>query len=198
MGALTSLTRPRTSRPNVVTSSPASPRSSKRAFCLKENMSTEERLAFHQAKSAPIMTALERWMRAELDEPTRSSRTLDSAARSVTSSNAGTSSPCFYVSPERRSRNNMCGEDFERCDSSSQQLALLPQRAGRAPSATSSWPSFIPRSSTARTRRVPRRVLQHEHDVAADPDAWLPWNYRTALAARESPAVRGWTLRINV
>ncbi len=30
-------------------------------------------------------------------------------------------------------------------------------------------------------------LLRHPHDVAAVPGAWLPWNYRSTLAARTLP-----------
>jgi len=157
------------------------------AFCLKETMSAEERLAFHQAKSAPIMAALERWMRAELDERrVEPNSGLGGAFRYLLK--RWDKLTLFLRVAGAPLTNNICERILKMAirhrNNSLFYRSELGARVGDI---------FMALIHTAQLHgenpfEYLVALLRHEHDVAADPDAWLPWNYRTALAARESPA----------
>lgn len=152
------------------------------AFCVKEGLSVDERLAFHQAKSAPITSALEKWMKAELDE-----RRVEP--------NSGLGQAFHYLLkrwdkltlflrvPGAPIENNAVERILKAAiRHRNNSLFYKTERGARV------GDLFMSLIHTAQLHgenpfEYLVALLRHEHEVAAAPGEWLPWNFRTALAA---------------
>jgi len=156
------------------------------AFSVKHALSADERLAIHQSKSAPIMSALEAWMTAELDERrVEPNSGLGYAFRYLLK--RWDKLTLFLRVARVPLENNLCERILKMAiRHRNNSLFYRSQRGARV------GDIFMALIHTAQLHgqnpfEYLVALLRHEHDVAAAPGAWLPWNYQATLAARAAP-----------
>lgn len=157
------------------------------ALCKRNGWSGEERLRFHQERSAPVMVGLEAWMKAALDE-----RRIEP--------NSGLGQAFNYWLPrwDKLTRflrvrdapleNNVCERAMK--------LAIrhrrnsLFYRNGRGARVGDLYMTLIYTAELHGENPFEylTALLVHERRVAERPADWLPWTYRTTLERLEAGA----------
>jgi transposase len=156
------------------------------SVCVEQALSPADRLALHQRESAPVMTDLKFWMNAELEE-----RRVEP--------NSGLGRAFQYMLKRWDELTLFLRREGAALDNNICERALkvpIRQRNGslfyRNERGARVGDIFMALIHTAKLHDVNPfaylvALLQHEHDVAAAPDDWLPWNYQATLSARASP-----------
>ena len=151
------------------------------ATCRKQVLSDDERLAFHQRESGPVMAALEPWLRAELDDKRIEPNSgLGEAFRYLLK--RWTKLTLFLRVPGAPLDNNVCERALK--------MAIrhrnnsLFYRTMRGAKVGDVYMTLIYTAQLHRENPFEYLValLVHQADVAADPAAWLPWTFRATLA----------------
>jgi transposase len=150
-------------------------------ICRDSGMTPEQRLLFHQTESAPIMAALESWLRAELDnkhmEPNSG---LGNAYNYLLS--RWQALTLFLRVPGAPLDNNICERALKMAirhrNNSLFYKTLNGARVGDI------YMSLIYTAELCGENPFDylTALLEHEHEVADNPAAWLPWTYRATLA----------------
>ena len=155
------------------------------AQCKEQALSDAERLAVHQRDSAPVMTELRRWMRAELDEKrVEPNSGLGDAFEYLLK--RWDKLTLFLRVPGAPIDNNVCERALKMAiRHRNNSLFYRSQRGARV------GDIYMALIYTAELHgENPFEYLValfvHSADVAADPAAWLPWTFRATLA-RASP-----------
>lgn len=150
------------------------------AVAKEQHMSDEERLAYHQLNSGPIMEALEKWAKELLDE------------RKV-EPNSGLGEALSYLIKHwqaltlflRRAGapldNNICERALKK--------AILHRKNSlfyKTVNGAHVGDLFMSLIHTAEINQINpfeyvTELLRNSKDVAANPAQWMPWNYRCAL-----------------
>jgi hypothetical protein len=157
------------------------------ATCKKQKLSPDERLAFHQRESAPVLQALEKWLKAELDqgriEPNsglgQAFRYLLKRWHKLT---------LFLRIAGAPIDNNLCERALK--------MAIrhrnnsLFYRSHRGADVGDVFMSLIYTAELHRENPFAYLValLEHADDVAKAPGDWLPWTFRHTLARRAAAA----------
>ena len=147
----------------------------------EEKMSREERLAYHQAHSSPVMDELHAWMQAQFDEKR-------------VEPNSGLGKAFTYMFkhwepltlflrvPGAPLDNNLCEQALK--------MAIRHRRNSlfyRTLHGAYIGDLFMSLIHTCRLSKVnPLHYLvalqKYSHEVFKNPHEWLPWNYETAVA----------------
>lgn len=144
-------------------------------------LSPDERLAYHQKHSGPVMEALKAWMKAELDERrVEPNSPLGSAFNYM--ENHWEELTLFLRVAGAPLDNNICERILK--------LAILNRknayffRTQRGACVADICMSLIQTAQFAKKNALDylTKLLEHHDDVAANPDRWLPWNYEQSVA----------------
>jgi len=160
------------------------------AVARERGLTAEERLQFHQAESGPLMEDLAKWMQAQLDERRVEPNSGLGAAIAYMRKH-WKKLTLFLRVPGAPLDNNICERALKKAillrKGAYFYRTLLGARVGDC---------FMSLSHTAALNGVPAfeylvELLRHYKEIAKDPAAWMPWNFRETLArlrAREAEA----------
>lgn len=152
-------------------------------------MTAEERLAFHQAESGPVMDQLRTWLSRQFEER-------------LVEPNSGLGMAINYLlrhwekltlflrQPGAPLDNNICERALKKAILHRKNAYFYKTRNGAA--VGDQYMSLI---HTCELNGVNpfdylTALLRHADDVAAAPAAWMPWNYREALTYESSVPTR--------
>jgi len=156
------------------------------AHTKEKKMSHEERLAYHQAESGPLMEGLQRWMSSQFDEK-------------KVEPNSGLGKAFTYMLKHWEPLTLFLRVPGAPLDNNVVEQALKMVIRHRRNSlffktlhGAYIGDVFMSLIHTCRLSKVnPLHYLvalqQHSREVFRDPSAWLPWNYETALTAARPP-----------
>jgi transposase len=156
------------------------------AHAKEKKMSREERLAYHQTQSGPVMEELHTWMTAQFDEKkVEPNSGLGKAFTYML--RHGEPLTLFLRVPGAPLDNNL----VEQC----LKMAIRHRRNSlfyRTLHGAYIGDLFMSLIHTCRLSKVnPLHYLvalkQHSREVSKNPPAWLPWNYESAMALSRSP-----------
>jgi hypothetical protein len=152
------------------------------SLCREQRLSDEERLRFHQPESGPVMTALEKWIQAELDEKRIEPNSgLGQAFRYLLK--RWHELTLFLRVPGAPLDNNLC-ERILKMAIRHRNNSLF-YRTERGAHVGDVYMALIYTAEFHGENPFDYLValFEHEADVAAAPADWLPWTYRATLAA---------------
>jgi hypothetical protein len=157
------------------------------AFCREQGMSPEERLAYHQSRSAPLMTALEKWFAEQFAE------------RKV-EPNSGLGKAIAYMQKRWSRLTVFLHQAGAPLDSNLVERALKRAILHRKNSLFYKTENgarvgdlFMSLIHTCHLHGVNAfdyltELQKHADDLAARPQEWMPWRYRDAcVSARRDP-----------
>jgi hypothetical protein len=151
------------------------------ALAKKQSMSDDERLRFHQEKSAPLMSELRTWMDAQLDEHiVEPSSGLGEAIEYMRGHWPALT--LFLSVPGAPLENNVVERALKK--------AILHRKNAlfyKTENGARVGDMFMSLIYTAQLCGVDAfaylvALLRHHRTVNEDPSAWMPWNYQTTLA----------------
>jgi transposase len=156
------------------------------SICIEQGLCSQDRLAFHQRESGPVMAALQTWIRAELDDKrVEPNSGLGQAYRYLLK--RWDPLTLLLRVPDAPLENNLCERALKMAIR--QRNNSLFYRSQRGAKVGDIYMTLIYTAELHRQNpfHYLTALLEHEAAVAADPAARLPWTYRNALA-RASPA----------
>jgi len=153
----------------------------------QRGLSAEDRLAFHQAESAPHMKSLEDWMKAQFEER-------------KTEPNSGLGEAIQYTQKHWLKLtlflrvagapidNNICERILKKAILHRKNSYFFKTEHGAH--VGDIFMSLIHTAELCGVQPFPYLValLRHHEAAADDPAAWMPWNYHDALAVLEPPS----------
>jgi hypothetical protein len=148
----------------------------------EQGLSPDERLAFHQTHSGPVLNDLHAWLTAQLaDHLVEPNSSLGQAISYLL--NHWTPLTLFLRQPGAPLDNNLCERALKK--------AILHRKNAlffKTPNGAHVGDLFMSLIHTCELEGVnPFQYLtalqRHPDALAAEPTAWLPWNYQAALAA---------------
>jgi hypothetical protein len=152
------------------------------SICREQDLSDNERLQFHQRESGPVMTALEEWIKAQLDEKrVEPNSGLGQALRYLLK--RWDKLTLFLRVPGAPLDNNLC-ERILKMAIRHRNNSLF-YRSERGAHVGDVYMTLIYTAELHGENPFDYLValFEHEADVAAAPADWLPWTYRATLAA---------------
>jgi transposase len=143
-------------------------------------LSPEERLRHHRERSAPVMDELHSWMERQLDDRlVEPNSTLGDALRYML--NHWEPLTLFLRQPGAPLDNNVCERALKK-------FILLRKNAYfyKTENGAAVGDAFMSLIHTAELNRANPfdylvELLRHSEELAENPGAWLPWNYRSNL-----------------
>lgn len=148
--------------------------------CVKEDLSAAERLAFHQSHSGPIMAALEKWIRAEMDE--RRVEPNSGLGQAFNYLLKRWDKLTLFLRVEGAPLENNAVERILKAPIRHRNASLFyrNERGARV------GDIFMALIHTAQLHGVNPfeylvALLREEHAVAASPGEWLPWNFKATM-----------------
>ena len=155
----------------------------------QRQMTDEERLAFHQAESGPVMEQLRTWLSRQFEERRVEPNSGLGAAISYLRPALGEADA---VSPAARcpAGQQHLRTGLEKGDPAPQECLFYKTRNGAA--VGDRYMSLIHTCELngANPFDYLTALLRHADEVAAAPAAWMPWNYQANLANLGSRVVR--------
>jgi hypothetical protein len=151
------------------------------AICKQENLSPEERLRFHQEKSAPVMTELKAWMEAQLAEKkVEPNSGLGKAIAYMI--RHWTPLTMFLHVPGAPIDNNLAERVLKLVVLSRKNSLFYKTLVGAFVGDL-----FMSLISTCKQILVDpfsylTALLRHRELLSKDPSLWMPWNYKETLA----------------
>ncbi|MEX2559814.1 MAG: transposase, partial [Pirellulales bacterium] len=147
----------------------------------EQNLSREERLAFHQAESGPTMEGLKAWLKRQLEERLVERNSGLGAAINYLRSH-WEKLTLFLRQPGAPLDNNICERALKKAILHRKNALFYKTRNGAA--VGDLYMSLI---HTCELNEVnPFNYLtelgRHAKEVAEAPAHWMPWNYRASLA----------------
>lgn len=152
------------------------------SICSERGLSDEERLRFHERESGPVMTALESWIQAQLDDKRIEPNSgLGQAFRYLLK--RWDKLTLFLRVPGAPLDNNLC-ERILKMAIRHRNNSLF-YRSERGAHVGDVFMALIYTAELHGENSLDYLValLEHEADVAAAPADWLPWTYRATLTA---------------
>jgi transposase len=151
------------------------------ALAREQKLTPEERLAFHQARSAPLMEALKRWLAEQFSErKVEPNSTLGNAIKYMRKH--WDKLTLFLRQPGAPLDNNVVERSLKKAIlHRKNSLFFKTQNGARC------GDLFMSLIHTAELHDVSAfdylvELQRHRASVAANPERWMPWNYREALA----------------
>jgi transposase len=157
------------------------------AAARQQEMSPEQRLAFHQAESGPLMGLLERWMRQQFDEHKVEPNSGLGEAISYMQTH-WVKLTLFLREPGAPLDNNLCERALKK--------AILHRKNAlfyKTLNGAHVGDVFMSLIHTAELNGAEPfgylvALLRHAGILAENPADWMPWNYKEALARQASGA----------
>ena len=153
----------------------------------KLNLSAEQRLAWHQERSGPIMTALQTWMKTEVAElRIEPNSPLGSAIKYM--ENHWPKLTRFLSVAGAPLDNNLCERILKRAILHRKNSLFF--RTQRGAVVADICMSLIQTAELSKKNPLHylTTLLEHHERVAATPADWLPWNYENTLAQLQAAA----------
>jgi len=148
-----------------------------------ERLSPEARLAWHQAESGPVMTRLEKWLKAQLDERlVEPNSGLGKAIRYAT--NHWPELTRFLHEPGAPLDNNVCERALKMAILHRKNALFYKTQNGAAVGDLHMSLIYTCRLAGENAFDYLTAIIEHPADVAERPHDWLPWSFRDTLAAR--------------
>jgi len=153
----------------------------------EQEMTDDERLAYHQERSGPLMDELERWLNAQIDEhEVEPNSGLGQAIRYVTK--RWDKLTLFLRVPGAPLDNNICERILKK--------AILHRKNAyfyKTPNGARVGDAFMSLIHTAELHGANPfdylvALLRHSDAVAQNPGQWMPWNYQNAIAGTDGQA----------
>jgi transposase len=150
----------------------------------QRGLSAEERLAFHQAQSAPHMKSLEDWMKAQFEERKTEPNSGLGEAIAYTQKHWPKLTLFLRVAGTPLD-NNICERILKKAILHRKNSYFFKTEHGAH--VGDIFMSLIHTAELCGVQPFPYLValLRHHEAAADDPAAWMPWNYHEALAALE-------------
>ena len=154
------------------------------AFCRRQEMSAEERLAYHQAHSRPLMEKLEKWLDEQFAE--RKVEPNSGLGQAITyMKKRWNRLTLFLRQPGAPLDSNMVERILKR--------AILHRKNSlfyKTENGAHVGDLFMTLIHTSQLHGVNAfdyltQLQKHAREVAACPSEWMPWNYRDTLAHTE-------------
>ncbi len=153
------------------------------AIARKQEMTDTQRLAFHKAKSGPLMKGLEKWMQEQFDEhKVEPNSGLGEAIRYM--QNHWPKLTLFLRKPGAPLDNNICERSLKKVILHRKNSLFFKTLNGAHVGDV--FMSFI---HTAELNGVQPfeylvALLRHHREVDKAPENWMPWNYRETLLCK--------------
>jgi transposase len=157
------------------------------AKCRKRGLTGYERLRLHQHESQPVMTDLEQWLKAQLHEKrVEENSGLGKAYQHLL--DHWERFTLFLRVPDAPIENNIVERALK--IPIRHRNASLFYRTQRGARVGDMYMALIYTAELhgANSFEYLTTLLQHEAEVANNPAAWLPWNYRATLASSTARA----------
>ena len=154
--------------------------------CRREKMTPEERLAYHQEKSGPIMDDLEAWLKKQLDEKlVEPNSTFGEATEYMLK--RWDKLTRFLTVAGAPIDNNICERALKRAiRHRKNSLFYKTLHGARVGDIYMSLIHTCELNGINPFTYLTQLVREGER-IAEDPQRWLPWNYESAFAPAESP-----------
>ena len=151
------------------------------AFTLEEGLSDQERLEYHQIHSGPVMAALEAWMDEQLEEKHVEPNSSLGAAIAYTQKRWDKLT-LFLREPGAPLDNNLCERALKKAILHRRNSLFYKTENGAK--VGDLFMSLIHTTELARENAFDylTALLRNVSQIARDPNAWLPWNYRATVA----------------
>lgn len=155
------------------------------AKCRRQQLAPDQRLALHQRESAPVMEQLKSWMKAELDEKRVEPNSGLGKAFNYLLARWGPLTLFLHVAGAPL-ENNICERALK--------MAIrhrnnsLFYRSERGADVGDLYMTLIHTAQMHGENAFEylTALLRNASDVADQPAAWLPWNFRATLTARHA------------
>jgi hypothetical protein len=150
-------------------------------------LSAEERLSFHQERSAPVMARLKEWMEAQLAEKkVEPNSGLGKAIAYCTK--RWEELTLFLRKPGAPLDNSLTERMLKRAILHRKNSLFYKTENGAA--VGDLYMSLIATAKLAKADPFDylNELQRHADEVTDDPAAWMPWNYRETLAALNAPS----------
>jgi transposase len=157
------------------------------AIAREEKLSDEERLEYHEAHSGPLMDKLEAWMREQIDEKqVEPNSSLGGAIAYV--QKRWQQLTLFLREPGAPLDNNICERALKKAILHRRNSLFYKTENGAR--VGDLFMSLIHTADLAGENAFDylTALLGHLSEIARDPAAWLPWNYRATLAGTAGAA----------
>jgi hypothetical protein len=145
-----------------------------------EGMSAEQRLTHHQTHSKPTMEELQAWLQRQFDEKlVEPNSTLGEAIRYLLG--RWEAMTLFLRKPGAPLDNNLCERALKKAILHRKNSLFYKTRNGARTGDIYMSLIYTCELSGANALDYLNQIQLHATDVAADPDRWMPWNYRINL-----------------
>ena len=153
----------------------------------QRGLSAEDRLAFHQAESAPHMKSLENWMKAQFEERKTEPNSGLGEAIQYTQKHWPKLTLFLRVAGAPID-NNICERILKKAILHRKNSYFFKTEHGAH--VGDIFMSLIHTAELCGVQPFPYLValLRHHEAAADDPAAWMPWNYYEALTALDPPS----------
>ncbi len=153
------------------------------ATCREQGLSGDERLAFHQKESSPVMAELEKWMKTELEEKrVEPNSGLGQAFDYLLK--RWNKLTLFLRIPDAPLENNICERALKMAIRHRNNSLFYRSALGAHVGDIYMALIYTADLHAENAFDYLTTLFDNERDVAAHPAAWLPWTYRATLAAR--------------
>jgi hypothetical protein len=156
------------------------------ATARRERMTPEERLAFHQAESGPLMVELKKWMRRKLDDhEVEPNSGLGQAMEYMLGHWEGFT--LFLRVAGAPLDNNLCERALKKAICHRKNSLFYKTENGAR-----IGDMFMSLIHTAELNGANPfdylvELMRHPREAASEPANWMPWNYRSTLAENVAP-----------
>jgi len=158
------------------------------ALARQQGMSPEERLAFHQKESKPLMDKLKEWMDSQIeDKLIEPNSSLGKAIKYMR--NRWDKLTRFLTTPGAPLDNNICERALKKAILHRKNALFFKTRRGAR--VADLFMSLIHTCQLARVGAFDylKTLLDHPEEIAARPQDWMPWTYRAQAEPPPKPAI---------
>jgi hypothetical protein len=146
-----------------------------------QQMSPEQRLAFHQARSGPIMERLKKWLEEQFEKKkVEPNSNLGGAIKYMLKHWERLT--LFLRVPGAPLDNNICERALKKAILHRKNSLFYKSEHGAHVGDVFMSLIYTSELCNANPFEYLVQLLRHAEDAAAHPERWLPWNYRTALS----------------
>jgi hypothetical protein len=150
------------------------------ALARERGLDKDQRLAFHQAESGPVMVQLQAWLKRQFDERLVEPNSALGAAIDYLRKH-WEKLTLFLRVPGAPLDNNLCERALKKAILHRKNSLFYKTRNGAAVGDLYMSLIYTCQLCGANPFEYLTELLRHADEVAATPANWLPWNYREAL-----------------
>jgi transposase len=156
------------------------------AFCREQGMSPEERLAYHQAQSGPLMKALENWFAEQFAE--RKVEPNSGLGQAITyMQNHWQKLTLFLRQPRAPLDNNVCERSLKKAILHRKNALFYKTQNGAHVGDLFMSLIYTCQLCGANAFEYLTKLQHHGEELSRSPQQWMPWNYRDALKQAAVP-----------